>query len=61
MELRAGERRSVDEARKRVARGFYPFARIDWLTLEEGLAESRASDRPLHVILLFGSLEDESC
>jgi len=57
------ERREIalDEARKRLEREFYPFAAIPWLDLPQALEESRASDRPLHVVLLFGSLMDESC
>jgi hypothetical protein len=52
---------SLDEARHRLAPKFYRFVEIDWRTLEEGLAESKATGRPLHVLLLFGSLTDESC
>lgn len=52
---------SLDDTRRRLARKFYRFADIDWLTLEEGLAQSKATGRPLHVLLLFGSLTDESC
>jgi len=60
--------RSVDAARldtaivqQRLAERFYPFAAIDWLELPAALAASRATGKPMHVVLLFGSLLDESC
>jgi hypothetical protein len=50
-----------DEARQLLARQFYPFAQLDWFSLEEALAQSRATGKPMHIIALFGSLDDESC
>jgi len=57
------ERRELplDEALRRLEREFYAFAAVSWLDLPAALAEARASDKPLHVIALFGSLTDESC
>lgn len=40
---------------------FYCFAQIDWLPWEEAVAKSVSSGKPLHVVALFGSLDDESC
>lgn len=51
----------LEDARRSLRQRFYRFSEIDWLTLEDGLARSLESGDPLHVILLFGSLEDESC
>ncbi len=52
---------SVTDARTALRREFYPFASIDWLELGEALRVSKETDKPLHVIALFGSLSDESC
>jgi hypothetical protein len=52
---------SLDGARAALARKFYPFAALEWLPLDAALAESARTKRPLHVVLLFGSLLDESC
>ncbi len=49
------------ESRQLLARKFYPFAEVDWLSLDEARAESLETGKPLHVIALFGSLDDESC
>ena len=51
----------IVEARTRLRREFYPFARVEWLELGEALQAARAQEKPLHVIALFGSLDDESC
>jgi hypothetical protein len=69
MELVGGERPDVewkqsvpiDEARKQLARSFYAFAAIDWLPFDEAVMTARELDQPLHVIVLFGTLDDESC
>jgi hypothetical protein len=52
---------SVEEARQRLARKFYEFASIEWLPLGEALSEAVKKKKPLHVVILFGSLLDESC
>lgn len=51
----------ADAARERLRRSFYPSARIEWRSLEEGLARAKKSGRRLHVVQLFGTLDDESC
>ncbi|MEO6708537.1 MAG: hypothetical protein ABIP42_03115, partial [Planctomycetota bacterium] len=48
-------------ARARLARSFYPFASIDWKPLAQAWASARATKRPLHVVQLFGTIDDESC
>lgn len=40
---------------------FYHFAKINWLPFEEAVAEAKAAKKPLHVVALFGVLDDESC
>lgn len=52
---------SLAEARGRLERKFYRFAEIEWRTLEEGVVRSKATGRPLHVVMLFGALTSESC
>jgi hypothetical protein len=49
------------DARARLARRFYPFARVDWLPFDEAVAAARELGKPLHVVVLFGALDDESC
>ena len=52
---------TVEEARKRLELKFYKFAEINWLPLEEAVAESEATQRPIHAVLAWGPLDDESC
>ncbi len=52
---------SEQEARARLARKFYSFAEIRWLDLTAALHEACDRQRPLHVVILFGCLDDESC
>lgn len=49
------------EARRRLELKFYKFAEIDWLPLEKAVAESEATQRPIHAVLTWGPLDDESC
>ncbi len=55
------ERLAADEARARLARAFYPFAAIAWSPLDAALQRARLERKPLHVVILFGTLDDESC
>lgn len=52
---------TLAEARQKLRRQFYPFARVEWLELEAAWKRVKATGKPLHVIALFGSLTDESC
>jgi hypothetical protein len=40
---------------------FYEFSRIEWLDWETAVARAQAEGKPLHVVALFGTLDDESC
>ena len=40
---------------------FYKFAEIDWLPVDEAVAQAKATHRPIHAILVWGCLDDESC
>ena len=60
----AGAERSgpeADEARARLRAAFYPSDRIEWRTLEDALERANKNGRRLHVVQLFGTLDDESC
>ena len=50
-----------EEARRRLELKFYKFAEINWLPIEEAVAESEATQRPIHVVIAWGPLDDESC
>ncbi len=49
-------------ARRSLEIAFYgSWADLEWLPLPEAIAESRRLERPLHLVVLFGTLADESC
>ena len=52
---------ALEEARLRLRRAFYDFASIDWQPLEDLFWYAEHDGRPMHVIVLFGTLDDESC
>ncbi|MAG57936.1 MAG: hypothetical protein CMJ83_16755 [Planctomycetes bacterium] len=47
--------------RKKLARAFYPFLDIKWRPFAKAWPEASAADQRLHVMVLFGTLDDESC
>jgi hypothetical protein len=49
------------DADKILAGKFYPFHAIGWQDLAAARTQSVATGKPLHVVALFGSLDDESC
>jgi len=52
----------ADEDARVLLRGeFYRFAAIDWLPFEVAVRRAHQEHKPLHLVLLFGSLDDESC
>ena len=62
--LRALERvpgKSVEEVNASFARRFYRFKQVDWAAFELAVAAARRTGKPLHVIALNGTLDDESC
>ena len=60
-ELPADARRLEGSVDRILERAFYPFATINWLDLAEARKQSLATGKPLHVVIMFGSLTDESC
>ncbi len=69
MELTSGAPPSItwthevpdDEARVTLRRWFYVFAKLDWLPFEEAVLAARELQKPLHLVLVFGALDDDSC
>ena len=52
---------TAKEARKKLELKFYRFAEIDWLPIDEAIVQAEVTHRPIHAILLWGALDDESC
>ena len=52
---------TAEAARSRLELKFYKFAEINWLPFEAAVAEAEATQRPLHAVLTWGPLDDESC
>ena len=52
---------TVVEAHKRLELKFYKFAEIDWLPIDVAVAQAEATHRPIHAIIVWGALDDESC
>lgn len=50
-----------EEARKKLATAFYKFAKIEWGPMEDAIELAKATKRPIHALVLFGTLDDESC
>ena len=50
-----------EESRKRLELKFYKFAEINWLPLEDAVEKAEATQRPLHAVISWGPLDDESC
>ncbi|RKU20518.1 hypothetical protein C6500_08720 [Candidatus Poribacteria bacterium] len=52
---------TTEETRRALELKFYKFAEIDWLPVDEAVTQAKASNRPIHAILVWGCLDDESC
>ena len=50
-----------EEARRALELKFYKFAEIEWRPLKEAVELAKATHRPIHAILVWGALDDESC
>lgn len=51
----------LEDARVKLRRRFYRFAELDWKPFEEAVQESLELGKKLHVIIVFGALDDASC
>ena len=50
-----------EEACKKLATAFYKFAEIEWIPIEDTVELAKKTNRPIHALVLFGTLDDESC
>lgn len=50
-----------EEARKKLATAFYKFAEIEWTPIEDVVELAKGTNRPIHALVLFRTLDDESC
>lgn len=50
-----------EEARKKLATAFYKFAEIEWTSIEKTVELAQKTNRLIHALVLFGTLDDESC
>lgn len=55
------EKIDLEEAQIRLAAKFYRFAAIHWVPFKDALEKARKEKKPVHVVVLFGTLDDESC
>ena len=72
MELVGGKRRmlrkfrwskSLSEARiqERIKQKHYPYTQAKWVSWQKAVALAKKYQKPIHMIVLFGRLDDESC
>ncbi|MYC76431.1 hypothetical protein F4X10_11760 [Candidatus Poribacteria bacterium] len=52
---------TAEEADRKFQNALYKFAEIEWTPIEDAVELAKASNRPIHAVLLFGILDDESC
>lgn len=58
----AWERISTEaEVHKKLATAFYKSAEIEWIPIEDTVKLAKQTNRPIHALVLFGALDDESC
>ena len=55
------KQKSEAEMNAALAQQFYRFKRIQWIEFGRAAALARTTGKPLHVISLEGTLDDESC
>ncbi|MXZ00172.1 hypothetical protein F4Y93_05810 [Candidatus Poribacteria bacterium] len=52
---------TAEEVEKKFQNAFYKFFEIEWTAIEDAVERAKALNRPIHAVLLFGVLDDESC
>lgn len=50
-----------EEVCKKLATAFYKFVEIEWIPIEDVVELAKRTNRPIHALVLFGALDDESC
>jgi hypothetical protein len=56
-----GAAKSLDEVNAALALRFYEFKRIEWVDFGSALGLAKKTGKPLHVLAVDGTLDDESC
>ena len=49
------------EVAEKFQNSLYKFTEIEWTPIEDAVELAKATNRPIHAVLLFGVLDDESC
>ena len=52
---------TMEEAHRALELKFYKFSEINWLPIDAAVTQAKATNRPIHAILVWGCLDDESC
>ena len=52
---------TMEEAHRALELKFYKFAGVDWLPMNKAVAQAKTTNRPIHAILVWGCLDNESC
>ena len=52
---------TMEKAYRALELKFYKFAEINWLPIDEAVGLAKTTNRPIHAILVWGCLDDESC
>ena len=50
-----------EEVGEKFQHALYKFTEIEWTPIEDAVEHAKALNRPIHAVLLFGVLDDESC
>ena len=50
-----------EEVERKFQDAFYKFFEIAWTPIEDAVERAKTLNRPIHAVLLFGVLDDESC
>ena len=52
---------TAEEVAKKFESSLYKFTKIEWTPIEDVVERAKTLNRPIHAVLLFGVLDDESC
>ncbi len=51
----------VDKGRLKLRREFYAAAKLDWMPFADAIARATEEQKTIHLMILFGTFDDESC
>ncbi|XP_062615811.1 selenoprotein N-like [Saccostrea cucullata] len=60
-ELQWLREKSIKEIQSDLEKAFFPFKQVDYLPFEEAIKVAQAESKLIHHIVLWGSLDDQSC